>query len=199
MEEPRVSGARLTAPVVLREIRRDRGSTILAAVIVPLAAGAVVIAVTWATLSAPHDRRDLASLLTLWLLFLWVVLVPVAWILHRVVRGGPDVRLDSWGIVWGDDRRRHLSLDWTAVSRVRAWPNPVRLGDAGILVFDSEVEPGPRPVPGRLVGQIVRAKRAEFGTPFVISTWSTDITFSELCAIVEAHVSASALPSPGVL
>jgi hypothetical protein len=104
------------------------------------------------------------------------------------------VRLDARGIVWGDDRRRHLSLDWVDVARVRVWPNAMQLGDTGVLVFD--------PVPDHpaihrddlLQPLRDRLLRSEYGTRFFVATWSTDCSFSELCHVVEARVPRSALP-----
>ena len=92
--------------------------------------------IAWNVLSGPHVRDDVVLLILLGLIYVAFDLAPSAYVLRQIARGAPDVRLDARGIVWGDDRRRHLSLDWDEVAGVRIWPNPIRLGDAGVLVFD---------------------------------------------------------------
>jgi hypothetical protein len=182
-------------PAVLRDIHRERGATVLVAILAVVVPGLVLTVLAWSVHSGPHEREDVGSLVSLAFAYVVFDLGPLAYLLQRPLRGTPEVRLDAQGIVWGDDRRRHLSLDWNDIARVRIWPNPIQLGDTGSLVFD--------PVPGHGVthrgGPVQQLRdrifRSEYGTKFVVSTWSTDCSFTELCHLVEARVPRTALPA----
>jgi hypothetical protein len=181
-------------PAVLRDIHRDHGTTVLVAILALVVPGLVLAVFAWSVLSGPLDRDDVVLFASPAFAYTAFVLAPLAYVLRRAFRGTPEVRLDAQGIVWGDDRSRHLSLDWDDIARVRVWPNPIQLGDTGLLVFD--------PVAGHRVshraGPVQRLRdrifRVEYGSKFVVSTWSTDCSFTELCHLVEARVPRSALP-----
>jgi hypothetical protein len=187
----------VSPPPVLRDIHRERGATVLVLILAFVVPGLILGMIAWNVLSGPHVRDDVVLLIMLGLIYVALDLAPSAYVLRHIARGAPDVRLDARGIVWGDDRRRHLSLDWDEVAGVRIWPNPIRLGDTGVLVFD--------PVAGHHVthraGLVERLRnrlfRFEYDSRFVVRTWATDCSFTELCDLVEARVPQNTLPSGG--
>ena len=188
----------MSHPVVLRDIHRERGALVLVVIVAVILPGLALAGLAWTVLSGPHDGGDEALFVLMPFAFAVFVLAPLAYFLQRPLLGKPELRLDAQGIVWGDDRRRHLSLDWDDIARVRVWPTPIRLGDTGMLVID--------PVAGHRMthraGLVRRLRdrifRSEFGTTYVVSTWSTDCSFTDLCRLVEARVPRSALPDDSV-
>jgi hypothetical protein len=181
-------------PAILRDIHHERGATVLVVILAVVGPGIFLALVAWSVLTGPHDRGDVLFLAFLAFVYAAFDLGPSAYAVRRFLRGTPELRLDTQGILWGDDRRRHRYLDWVDVARVRIWPTPLRLGDTGTLVFD--------PVAGHRavdrVGPVQRLRdrlfRSEYGTRFVVSTWSTDCSFTELCDLVGARVPPGALP-----
>jgi hypothetical protein len=114
--------------------------------------------------------------------------LPGSVLLWRLARGVPSVRLDSNGIVWGSDRARDLSIDWSEVEAVRG--RIVQSQGFTDRVFVVEGAAGrptssPRTIYARAITFV---NRSMYRSPFAISTMSADRSWDEIREVIAARV-----------
>ena len=175
------------------ELRIGRLWLIVTAVAVPAFAALIVLATNDVVARNPNPGFDkILTILFFFIVLGGLIVVPGTAVLARHARGVPNVRLDDSGIVWGRDRSRDLSIDWSDVERITT--KKVKLGrvtDRAMLV---------RPREGRsaspattLYGRILAVgNRLQYDAPLVISTFGADHSTEEVLAFLSERLPPSA-------
>jgi len=116
-----------------------------------------------------------------------LIVIPGTAALARLVKGVPDARIDSRGIVWGRDRGRDLAIDWADIDEVVAKVSQTRyITDR---VFAITPFPG-RGTPARTVyGRVLAfGNRLRYGSPYVISMTVADRSWEEVRSTLAARL-----------
>ena len=108
----------MTANRPLLEVRLKRRWLVFVALAVPGFAALALAASAQVLSKPPIDVLDILSALFFVVGLGGLLVIPGAALLVRQLRGVPDIRLDRQGVVWGNDRAREQSLDWSAIDRV---------------------------------------------------------------------------------
>jgi hypothetical protein len=117
-----------------------------------------------------------------------MIVVPGIAILTRLARGVPDVRIDRQGIVWGNDRSRDLTIDWSDVGRVTSRLQKTQYLTDRLFVVQPRAGWTGRP-PTTIYGRLMAiANRMTSGSRFAISTLTADHPWDEIRATIESHV-----------
>jgi hypothetical protein len=58
------------------------------------------------------------TLFGMWIFFVGLLIAPGVWCLYRAWRRMPALQVDAWGLVWGDDWSRDLSIEWREIDAI---------------------------------------------------------------------------------
>ena len=174
-------------PAVL-ELRMRRPWRIFITIAVPAFAALIVVASAEILSTGRGLLGGVLGIALLGFILGGLIVVPGTFILARLARGVPDVRLDERGIVWGNDRSRDLAIDWSDVEGVRSAVQRTQyLTDRLFVVRPRAGRTGrqPRTIYGRFMAV---ANRMTSGSSFAISTMTADHSWDQIRDVIEAHL-----------
>ena len=124
---------------------------------------------------------------TVGLIFGTLLIGPTVWWVLRVVRRKPFLRIDDWGVTFGNDRNADPGIRWDEISEIEArWIRSQGVSERTLILKPHDPE---RVIArARFAGRVLmRISRAIYGSPIVISTTALAIPFETLLAHIEAH------------
>jgi hypothetical protein len=182
-----LTAARAGDPSEILRIGPKRRWTAFVALCAPgftvLLVGACIDIAGRSHLSVPVKILFIAGFVT----FFVPVLVVPSWLsLWHVARGIPVVTIDDRGIVWGRDRTRDLTADWSDIDRIRGVPYRSRGYSDRLLWVETGSVDRTRAL-GRWKRFQLRLTNWIYGAPLVIPTTILQIEFDELVAAIRAR------------
>lgn len=171
-------------PTQVRAIRLTKGAVWFSVV---AASGFAALALVTAALVPDWSNPVAAAAGSLVAIAGIVVGVMGAFVLWDSVRKRPAVVVDEEGITWGAPGSRNAMLRWRDIARIRT---DSRI--AGRFVdhrFMLDARPGVNLANGLSLGSRLRllGRRLYYGTPWVITTFGSDISVETLDAILRRH------------
>jgi hypothetical protein len=170
------------------ELRVKRTWFALGAVAVPAFAAVIVLATVDTLAKAPYPLPALLTIGFLVVVLGGLIVVPGTALVSRAARGIPNVRLDERGAVWGSDRSRDLSIDWSDVEAVVSKTSDHgQMTDRVFVLRPKPTHVGPKAssLYGRAMGGL---SRAMYGSPYTISTAAEDHSWEDVRRFLGARL-----------
>jgi hypothetical protein len=181
------------------ELRMRRSWRILIGLAVPAFAILIVVASAAILSSGRGPAGGILGVAILVAVLGGLIVVPGTFILGRLARGVPDVRLDGRGIVWGSDRTRDLAIDWSEIESISGQVQKTQYLTDRLFVVKPKAEVTPEP-PRTTYGRFMAlANRMTSRSPYAISTMVADHPGDEIRSVLEVHLGRpiEETPAPG--